>query len=50
MIITEGLLYAAQYALTGISKPSQWQAANAIYIIGVLLQNICNAFYQVRMG
>ena len=31
--------------MTGISKPGQWEAAQALFVIGSLAANIVNAFY-----
>lgn len=31
--------------MCGINKPEQWQAAQALYVVGSLAANIATAFY-----
>lgn len=44
-VVGQTILYIAQYAMCGISKPDQWQAAQALYGVGTLAANVVNAFY-----
>ncbi|PMD45611.1 autophagy protein, partial [Hyaloscypha variabilis F] len=45
MIIGQCVLYICQFAMCGISKPEQWQAAQALYVIGSVAANVVTAFY-----
>ncbi|KAL2213234.1 autophagy protein [Sarocladium strictum] len=45
MIIGQTILYICQFSMTAISKPGQWEAAQALFVIGSLAANIVNAFY-----
>ncbi|KAM3448277.1 hypothetical protein MY3296_007960 [Beauveria thailandica] len=45
MIIAQSLLYVCQFAMCGINQPGQWQAAQALYVVGSLAANIATAFY-----
>ncbi|OAA59477.1 Major facilitator superfamily domain, general substrate transporter [Cordyceps fumosorosea ARSEF 2679] len=45
MIIAQSILYICQFAMCGINQPGQWQAAQALYVIGSLAANIATAFY-----
>ncbi|KAJ3492436.1 hypothetical protein NLG97_g5396 [Lecanicillium saksenae] len=45
MITAQCVLYICQFAMCGINKPEQWQAAQALYVIGSLAANIATAFY-----
>ncbi|KAJ6787529.1 hypothetical protein PWT90_02784 [Aphanocladium album] len=45
MIIAQSILYICQFAMCGINKPGQWQAAQALYVVGSLAANIATAFY-----
>lgn len=40
------MLYICQFALCGINKADQWQAAQALWVVGSLAANIVTAFYQ----
>lgn len=44
-IVGQTILYICQFSMIGISKPGQWEAAQALYVIGSLAANIVNAFY-----
>ena len=39
-IVSQTVLYIAQFAMCGISRPDQWQAAQALYVVGSLGQFI----------
>ncbi|TQV97545.1 hypothetical protein V2A60_006704 [Cordyceps javanica] len=45
MIIAQSVLYVCQFAMCGINQPGQWQAAQALYVVGSLAANIATAFY-----
>ncbi|KAL1411607.1 hypothetical protein Q8F55_002571 [Vanrija albida] len=45
MIVAQSILYICQFAMCGMSKPSQWQAANALYVLGSIAANIATTFY-----
>ncbi|KAJ4158546.1 uncharacterized protein LMH87_009068 [Akanthomyces muscarius] len=45
MITAQCILYICQFAMCGINKPEQWQAAQALYVVGSLAANIATAFY-----
>jgi MFS-type transporter involved in bile tolerance (Atg22 family) len=45
MIIGQTILYICQFSLCGISKPSQWESAQALFVLGSLAANVVNAFY-----
>ncbi|EJP65315.1 autophagy protein (Atg22), putative [Beauveria bassiana ARSEF 2860] len=45
MIIAQSILYICQFAMCGINQPGQWQAAQALYVVGSLAANIATAFY-----
>jgi hypothetical protein len=46
MIIFSIIVYLVSFALCGISKPSQWQGAQALYVIGSLATNVVGSFFQ----
>ncbi|ORX36955.1 putative autophagy protein [Kockovaella imperatae] len=46
LTVAQVILWIMQFSLVGIHKPSQWQIANGIYIVGSLAANISVAFYQ----
>jgi hypothetical protein len=35
-VVGQGILYISQFAMCGMSKPSQWQTAQALYVVGSL--------------
>ncbi|EGX93234.1 autophagy protein (Atg22), putative [Cordyceps militaris CM01] len=43
--VAQSVLYISQFAMCGISKADQWQAAQALYVAGSLAANIATAFY-----
>ncbi|KAM3545891.1 hypothetical protein ARSEF1564_001172 [Beauveria bassiana] len=45
MIIAQSILYTCQFAMCGINQPGQWQAAQALHVVGSLAANIATAFY-----
>lgn len=45
MIFWQIILYICQFAMCGISEPSQWQTAQALYVVGNLATNVVTAFY-----
>jgi hypothetical protein len=46
LIMFSVIVYLSSFALCGISKPSQWQAAQALYVIGSLATNVVASFFQ----
>jgi hypothetical protein len=44
-LVGQTILYICQFSMTAISKPGQWEAAQALFVIGSLAANIVNAFY-----
>ncbi|KXL42006.1 MAG: hypothetical protein FE78DRAFT_155351 [Acidomyces sp. 'richmondensis'] len=45
LLIFQTVLYITQFAMIGMSKPDQWAAAQALYVVGSLSANIVTAFY-----
>lgn len=45
MITAQVVLYICQFAMCGINKAEQWQAAQALFVVGSLAANIATAFY-----
>ncbi|KAL5896250.1 hypothetical protein ACKVWC_001457 [Pyricularia oryzae] len=45
MIVGQVLLYICQFSLCGISQPDQWEAAQALFVVGSLAANVVNSFY-----
>lgn len=45
MIFFQCVLYICQFAMIGISRPSQWVSAQALYVLGTLATNLVTAFY-----
>lgn len=34
--VAQSILYICQFAMCGISKPDQWQTAQALYVVGLI--------------
>ncbi|ORX36209.1 autophagy protein [Kockovaella imperatae] len=45
MIFFQLVLEACQFAMCGLSKPGQWQVAQALYVLGSISANVVGAFY-----
>lgn len=44
-IVGQTILYICQFAMCGISRPGQWESAQALFVVGSLAANVVNAFY-----
>lgn len=44
-IVGQTIVYICQFCMCAISKPSQWEGAQALFVVGSLALNIVNSFY-----